>query len=538
MQKLSAQVSRFIEEAKNGKELIKTPVRVFVDNLGNQVNTDRPEFGPIITADEATMYFTSRRPGSVGGQQTRDGQYFEDIYVSQKVKGKWQPAQNIGETINTPDHDATVALSPDGTRMVIFKEANGGDLYESRLQGSTWSKPVPLPSSVNTLHHETSASYSYDGQTLYFVSDRNDMSMGGSDIYKTDWQSSTNTWGPPTNLGPAINTKYDEEGVFIHPDGKTLYFSSKGHNSMGDYDVFSTRKTGNNWSKPKNLGYPVNTPGADVFFVINANGRRAYYASSVTGGQGEKDLYVVTILGPEKPVVLNTESQLLAAAEPQALPVKESAIEVISNELTLFRGNVLDTNSRSPLVADIIVTDNQTGITVLTAKSNSETGRFLVTLPSGKNYGIAVKSDGYLFHSENFNLPPGGDFQEVKKEVLLKKVEVGKTIVLNNIFYDFGKSSLRPESETEIQNLVKLLTDNPTIRIELSGHTDNIGTASKNQQLSEERVLSVVNYLVKKGIVRNRLEYRGYGPDKPIATNDTEENRQLNRRTEFKVLSK
>lgn len=530
---------RRIKECENGKILIKKPIRVFVDNLGNRINTEYPEYGPVITTDESVIYFTSRRPDSYGGKKTKDGQYFEDVYVSFKKGKNWEKAINLGEPINSEDHDATVTISPDGSRMIIYKEINGGDLYECKLDGTQWSKPKPI-SSINTAYHETTASYSFDGKTLFFVSNRPDKSLGGSDIFMSKLSPDGN-WGQPVNLGTTINTPYDEEGVFAHPDGKTIYFSSKGHQSMGDYDIFISIKNDSTgkWGKPKNIGYPINTPGDDVFFVVNANGRRGYYASAAAGGYGDKDIYVVTILGPEKPVLLNTESQLLAGSPPQAAPTVEPEVEVVSNQLTLFKGLVLDSATKQPLSAELVVTDNVTNEQVTIVRSNSQSGKFLITLPSGKNYGIAVKAEGYLFHSENFNLPPGGDFQEVNKDVLLKRVEVGKSIVLKNIFFDFAKATLRPESETELQNLLKLLNENATMRIEISGHTDNVGSDANNQKLSENRALAVVNYLIDKGgIDKSRLTYKGYGASRPIDTNDTEEGRQNNRRTELKVIRK
>jgi outer membrane protein OmpA-like peptidoglycan-associated protein/tetratricopeptide (TPR) repeat protein len=530
---------RRIKECENGKILIKKPIRVFVDNVGDGVNTEYPDYGPVITTDESVLYFTSRRPDSYGGKKTKDGQYFEDVYVSFKKGKNWEKAANLGKPINSEDHDATVTISPDGSRMIIYKEINGGDLYECKLEGAEWSKPKPI-SSVNTAHHETTASYSFDGKTLFFVSNRPDKSLGGSDIFMSKLGPDGN-WGQPVNLGTTINTPYDEEGVFAHPDGKTIYFSSKGHQSMGDYDIFIAVKNDSTgkWGKPKNIGYPINTPGDDVFFVVNANGRRGYYASAAAGGYGDKDIYVVTILGPEKPVLLNTESQLLAGSPPQAAPTIEPEVEVVSNQLTLFKGLVLDSVNKRPIEAELVVTDNATNEQVTIVRSNSQSGKFLIALPSGKNYGIAVKAEGYLFHSENFNLPPGGDFQEVNKDVLLKRVEVGKSIVLKNIFFDFAKATLRPESETELQNLLKLLNENPTMRIEISGHTDNVGSDANNQKLSENRALAVVNYLIDKGgISKSRLTYKGYGASQPIDTNNTEEGRQNNRRTEFKVIGK
>jgi outer membrane protein OmpA-like peptidoglycan-associated protein len=531
-------VEKEIQECKNGKELQKTPIRVFVDNLGASVNTESPEYGPIITADESEMLFTSRRSDTYGEERDEtDGEFREDIYISRKVDGKWTKAINVGPPANSDNHDATVGLSFDGKNMYIYKGSNNGDLYECDYINGVWTKPEPMNKNINTDHRETSASLSYDNKTLYFVSNRPDLSLGGLDIFKSRLDEK-GRWGKPENLGPIINTPYDEESVFAHPDGKTLYFSSNGHKTMGGFDVFKTVFENGRWSEPENLGYPVNGPLDELSFVINANGKRAYYSSIQEGGYGQRDLYVVTMLGLEKPMILNTEDRLLSNSKPVTEVVIEPKIAVSTNQLTLFKGRILDSLSKKPLAAEIVMVDNTLNQEIGKFRSDATTGKFLVTLPSGKNYNVTVLADGYLFQSVNFDIPEGGDYQVVEKDVLLKKVSVGMVIVLNNIFFDTDKATLRKESYTELENLHKLLTDNPTLRIEISGHTDNKGSATHNQTLSENRAHAVVTYLISKGVPVSRLEFKGYGLAKPIASNATEVGRQMNRRTEFKVLSK
>jgi outer membrane protein OmpA-like peptidoglycan-associated protein len=229
---------------------------------------------------------------------------------------------------------------------------------------------------------------------------------------------------------------------------------------------------------------------------------------------------------------------LASLAAPVSETVIEPTVEILDNQLTLLKGVVSDEITQLPLGAVLEITDNDKNEPVASFESNSKTGKYLITLPSGKNYGLAVKADGYLFHSENFNIPPTTSYREVEKNIKMKKVEVGSVIVLNNIFFDFNKSTLRPDSYPELERLLKLLNDLPTLKIEISGHTDNIGSATYNKKLSQDRAKSVVDYLISKGIKSERLTFVGYGFDKPIATNDTEEGRQMNRRTEFKVTSK
>jgi outer membrane protein OmpA-like peptidoglycan-associated protein len=535
-------IDKKVQECHVGEELMKHPVRVFIDNL-ESINTRFPEYTATIAADESMMYFTSRRDVSLGAIKSKgamkEEEYDEDIYVSYNVNKKWSPAVNIGEPINTLSHDATVSLSPDGQRMFIYKGDHGGDIYECVLKGAEWSKPVRLNKNINTDFHESSGCYSFDQKTLYFVSDKPG-GLGGRDIYKSTLIKK-DKWGEPENLGSVINTAYDEESVFMHPDGKTMYFSSRGHNSMGGYDIFKTfwNDSTKKWATPENIGFPINTADDDAFFVVSANGRHGYYASVKEGGKGDLDLYVVTFLGPEKPGLMSNEDNLLASATaPVAEKQIEQAVPIKTNQLTIFKGKVMDAISLEPVEATIEITDNQKNEMVSSFISNSTTGRYLIALPSGKNYGIAVKADNYLFHSENFDIPNTSVYQEISKDILLKKIAVGSKIILKNIFFDFDKATLRSESTAELERLIALLNDVGSLRIELSGHTDNKGAAAYNQKLSEERAKTVVDYLVEKGINAARLEFKGYGMTSPVATNDTEEGRQQNRRTEFKILSK
>jgi outer membrane protein OmpA-like peptidoglycan-associated protein len=536
---LREEVLKQIEECTIGKEMVKHPVRVFIDNVGSEINTQYSDYGPVISADESIMLFTSRRPTTTGGLIDPEiNEYFEDIYVSTRKGGKWTTAINMGPPINTENHDANSGLSADGQKFLIYIGKNNGDLYESELKGESWSKPERMNKNINTDFHESSACYSPDGKAVYFVSDKPEGSFGSRDIYVST-KDDKGKWGKAVNLGNMINTKYGEEGVFIHPDGKTMYFSSQGHKSMGGYDIFKSVYENGKWSEPENLGYPVNTPDDDVFFVISASGKHGYYASFNANGYGEKDIYQITFLGPEKEMVLNNEDNLLASI---AAPIKETVIapvvEMKAAALTILKGIITDALTTKPLEATIEIIDNQKNELVASFTSNSSSGKYLVSLPAGKNYGIAVKKEGYLFHSENFDIPAISAFQEVTKDIALSNVAVGTKIILKNIFFDFDKATLRPESTNELERLTRLLNDVPTLKIEISGHTDSKGAADYNQKLSQNRAKAVVDYLVKAGIAADRLTFAGYGKDQPIATNDTDEGRQLNRRTEFKIISK
>ncbi len=547
------QTNKYIKECESGKKLVKEPVRVWIDNMGENINTKYPEYGMIMNADASEIYFTSRRPGTTGGgKDIFINEYFEDVYYSARRKDNtWAPADNVGSPINTKGHDAAVALSPDGSRMIVYIDDNGnGNLYESVRSGDKWSKPKIFNKEVSGPYHEPSAWYSYDGKQLYFVSNRPESGKepADKDIFVATWDEKKEKWLNVQRLPNNVNSTYDEDGIFLHPDGRTLYFSSKGHNSMGGYDVFKTVKQDDGtWSDPVNIGYPVNTPDDDVFFVVAANGRHAYMTSIRKGGVGDKDLYKVTFLGNKKEPVLGSEELLLASAgTPVQAKVIAPKVEVQSS-LALLKGVVRDDATKKPLEASIELIDNSTGEVIAEFTSDAQTGKYLVSLPSGKNYGIAVKADGYLFHSENFDVQKDADYKEVDKTIDLKKVKVGEVIVLRNIFFDLNKFSLRDESQNELDRLTKLLNDNPKLRIEISGHTDSRGSASYNKELSKNRAKEVVDYLIKKGIDKNRLEFKGYGKEQPIITDAEiaklkskraiEEAHQENRRTEFKILA-
>jgi outer membrane protein OmpA-like peptidoglycan-associated protein/tetratricopeptide (TPR) repeat protein len=532
-------VNKKIDECKVGKELVQKPERVFIDNLGCTVNSKFPDYGPLISADENMMIFTSRKDNSTGLKIDDSGGFYEDLYVSYFNNGNWSAPVNMGKPINTEDHDATAGLSPDGQTLYIYKFSmhDGGDIFECHQDGANWTKPERMGKNINSGSHESTVSLSYDGKRLYFVSDKPG-GLGNRDIYYCDLDAK-GRWGPPINVGAPINTMYAEEGVFIHPDGKTMYFSSQGHKTMGGFDIFKSTLVDGEWTEPVNLGYPINNPDDDVFFVISGSGRHGYYASLKGDGCGEKDIYKITFLGPEKPFALNAEDNLLASVTaPIKVQVIAPPVEIKSAALTILKGVITDALTGKALEATIELIDNQRNEIIASFKSNSASGKYLVSLPAGKNYGIAVKAENYLFHSENFDIPNAAAFQEVTKDIRLNNLAVGTKIVLRNIFFDFDKSTLRPESTNELERLTKLLNDVPTLKIEISGHTDNKGAADYNQRLSESRAKAVVDYLVGKGIAADRLQFKGYGLTQPMAGNDTDEGRQLNRRTEFKVLSK
>ncbi len=534
-----AKVQKRLKEAGHGKELSQYPVRVWIDNLGPAINSDAPEYAPLISTDESLIIITARREANIGGLRDQSDNFpFEDVWFSRNSGGEWSQLENMGEDINTAGHDAGSGLAPDGNMLFIFKGdiKGGGDIYRSIYREGEWSKLKSLGKNINTDYHESAAALSFDGKNLYFVSEK-EGGFGGKDIYISTWDEEKERWGEARNLGPIVNSPYDEDGVYIHPDAKTLYFSSEGHNSIGGNDIFYAEYVDGHWNTPVNLGVPVNTPDDDVFFIVAADGRTAYYSSDRKEGYGEKDIYRITFLGPEKQPVLNVEDRLIAGSTESKIEIPlQPAVEIKTSQMVLLKGLVLDEETEEPVEAKIDLIDNGTAGLLASFDAEKGTGKYLVSLPAGKNYGLNVNAEGYLFNSLNFNIPDSAGYQEYYKIILMSKIKIGESIILRNIFFDFDKATLRDESTAELERLYKILVDNPTIKVEISGHTDSEGSDDYNLDLSDRRAESVVKYLSEKGIDSGRMIWKGYGETVPIATNETAEGRQENRRTEFKII--
>ncbi|MBU46867.1 MAG: hypothetical protein CMD28_05480, partial [Flavobacteriales bacterium] len=371
---------------------------------------------------------------------------------------------------------------------------------------------------------------------VYYITDGG--YSGTKDIYFSGVMNiDRNIWGQGQSAG-VVNTKFQEGSVYIHPDARTMYFSSKGHNSLGGYDIFVSYVDDlGHWGKPINLGYPINTPYDDLFYSATASGRCAYIASNRAGGKGGLDIYKVTYCGADKIMTSDSENQLMSSIA-SLVPENSVAKPIIFEErsLTVFKGRILDGVTKDPIAASIDITINKTGDIYTSLYSNSATGKFLLSLPAGENYGISVASEGYLFYSENFDLPKGDGFNMVTKDIELSNIKVGNNITLKNVFFNTGKWDVKEDSYSELDRLVVLLSDIPGLKIEISGHTDNIGTESFNELLSQRRADAVVSYLLGKGVDKNRLVAKGYGQSIPVESNDTDEGRAANRRTEFEII--
>lgn len=505
-----AEAETYITYCRNGMRLIEKPVEVVVQNLDVQVNTEFPEYNPVISADESFIVFTSRRPDSKGGKlDPRDLQYYEDIYISHKdSNGVWSLPESIGNRINSDNHDASIGMSADGQHLLIYRAASrGGDVYISNLDGEEWSSPKNLGKHVNSDYWESSASIASNNRIVFFSSNRKG-GVGGTDIYMAKRDSATGEFGDPVLLGPQVNTPGDEIAPFIHADGQTLYFSSRSHLSMGGFDIFSVKvdaETGEILSNAENIGYPINTADDDFNFVWSADNSRAYFSSVRPEGRGEKDIYVL-----ERNIALSP--------------------------LIVWKGTVVDCLTDLPVNATITVSDNKTKETIGVYTPNKSTGKYTVILPAGRNYNIAVEAPFYAFYSKNIDIPNLDSYKEIEEEICLEPIIEGTTITLRNIFFDFDKATLRKESELELERLFRFMNDYPDIKVEIAGHTDSEGEDDYNMKLSAKRAEAVFNYLLGKGILKSRLKSKGYGETQPIATNDTPEGRQLNRRTAVTII--
>ena len=555
-------INKKIRECRTGKEMVDNPVRVWIENLGDSVNTEFSEYSPVISADNRVLFYTGRRPDSQGGEKDKSGIYLEDIYSSTRGFGEdWGNSINLGTPVNSKSHDATVGLAPDGKSLLIYKSISGknGDIFITR-QGDdgVWEEPSSIGDNINTKFHESSATLTFDEKVLFFDSDKPG-GEGQHDIYVSYWDEEKGEWGEPENIGPTINTQYEEKGVFVSDDGKTLYFSSDGHDNMGGLDIFKTtfdEETGK-WSEPENLGYPINTPDDDVYFVVTGDERYAYYSSYREDGLGEKDIYRITFLGDAKQPLI-ADADLVGSDFDTELnqPLTDlfttpntgtGTSDEVAEKLVTIKGKVMDGSSNKPLGnAQIDIVDSKTNKVIQTLTSNSD-GTYSINLEAGKDYGFTVSKKDYTIDSKTVSTSKkdGGSTKTVDFSIVTPAPDVEFT--LNNIYFDFDKSDLRNKSVLELDKLVQIMKDHPTMIIELSGHTDRRGSDEYNMALSKRRAEIAKEYLVSKGISASRIKTKGYGETRPAIDGATisamktrkekEAAHQANRRTVIKIIS-
>jgi outer membrane protein OmpA-like peptidoglycan-associated protein len=528
-------VDKGIVECMNGKELVASPGNFSIVNIGREINSEFEDYAPVVNEQETEIIFTTRRrEGNLNQNVADDNKPYEDIFISYKRNGAWTYATNIGENINTPYHDSNLALSADGKTLYMLKDEGGGDIYFcQQRQDGTWGPPAALPGSINSSYEEKSITISKDEKTLYFSSNRPG-GLGGTDLYKAT-KDAKGEWTNVKNLGASINTEFDEEGPFIGYDMVTLYFSSKGHKNMGSFDIFESTFDAqkNKWSEPQNLGYPINTPDDDIFYMTSPDGKRAYYSSVREDGLGYTDIFIITTPEGMKDVVTSKPK------EEQKVPVTPPTQEA-KKELTPLKYvlTVVDQQSRSPLAAKVRLQGLSDNIIVGSSPVKAGVYEFRITSSAPKDYVLSIEKTGYVFVNENINIRGASENpQTLTRTIELRKLAIGTTSILHNIYFDYDRATFKTESYTELNKLEKMMRENPQIRIEISGHTDNYGHWKYNHTLSQKRAEAVKDYLTKKGIDTRRVMAIGYGESRPLASNDDEEDgRALNRRVEFKVL--
>lgn len=498
-------------EVKINEVNLKQSDVVRPENLGLNVNSEYPELAPVVTPDGRRLYFTREgHPANFGPQKKQDI-WYSDIDEG----GKFFPATLLPKPINNEHHNFAFGTTPDGMSLILGNIYNpDGSMKKgvsiSRFNGFDWEFPEPIyiRDFIN-INEKTAYFLAFNGRVL-LLSIENEESYGGLDLY-VSFRLDDGTFSKPKNLGPNINTADDETSPFLAYDDETLYFSSSGYPGYGFLDIFMTRRldtTWERWSKPINLGRIINTDGWDAYFTIPASGEYAYFVST-KNSYGREDIFRVFL--------------------PKELRPKT---------VVIVSGRVLNKKTNKPLKARIQYETLPEGKLVGIAESNPITGEYKIVLPGGSRYGFLAQADSFLSISENIDVRFDLFYQEIKRDLYLVPIEVGESIRLNNIFFNYKDYTLREDSYAELNRLVKLMKEQPRLVVEISGHTDSIGSDAYNLNLSRLRAKSVADYLISQGIEPHRLEVRGYGSKFPVATNETEEGRQLNRRVEFKVIKK
>lgn len=483
---------------------MSTPVPI------SRVNSEYGDYTPQVNPTGTRLYFTSVRKGGFDNQKdTINGRNWgEDIYFSSLVDSSWSAPQLLPEPLNSMGDDFGSSFTGDGQLMVYVKcdddEGIGNcDLYITQLNGTEWTVPQNMGNVVNSNMWDSQPTISSDGTRIIFASTRQG-GYGGMDLYMTQINH-LGVWGVPQNLGSTVNTPFNENGPYLAPDGKTLYYASTGHPGYGGTDIFSSTFEDSKWSRPLNLGAPLNSEGDDTQFTISAAGK-AYFASSRLD-PNNYDLFEVEL--------------------PDYLKPKPTII---------IQGVVTNAKTTDPVGAVVLIEDINSGELLAVNKSNSVSGEYLVVLPAGRNYSVSTTSEGFFFYSESFEIPKDTSYAEITMDIALEPIEKGTKVVLNNIFFESGRAELKPISYVELNKAVDLLEKNPTMVIEIGGHTDNLGSDELNLKLSQSRADAVRDYMILAGIDEARIRSKGYGESTPIEDNSTEEGRAANRRTEFEIV--
>ncbi len=483
---------------------MKNPVNIQPMKVPDSINVFQYQYFPTLTADNQRLYFTVKNDNTM-----------EDIMVSKKVDEGWSMPRSVSNNINTPEaNEGTCAISGDGRTLVLTacnkKDGVGRcDLYISYRQGQEWSAPQNLGEPINTPYWESQPTLSADGRLLVFVSDKPG-GYGKRDLYFSR-KSADGQWSAPKNMGPYINTAKEEVSPFIHTNDKSFYFASDGHLGMGGFDIYTVDFEDSIVKLPRNIGYPINTYKDELSLFITADASKAYYSIDEfkpgmrTGGRS----FIFELLWPKELEI--------AGSKP-------------------LEGFVYDANTRKPIAASLELVNLSSDKIPLNFSSDSKDGSYTVVLTEKNTYGLFVQAEGYLYHSKNIDFKHSDIFNRNELDIFLEPVRKGNSLVMNNIFFDTDKAELRPESRAELERIIRLLGLNSQIKVEVSGHTDDVGADAYNLDLSKKRAKAVMDYLIKKGVATNRLTFQGYGKNKPRVPNSSDTNRQLNRRIEITVL--
>lgn len=484
------------------------------ENLGERINSTFDELMPVISPDGKTLYFCREGDSTnLGYGKWKDDQ---DIWYSiMQDDGTWSPALNIGFPLNNTYPNAVLSVTPDGNTLLLlgaYDESGKVSPGVSMAQRTAFGWSFPQKLNIRNLKQNSSyASYflSNDSRTL-LLSIENQDSYGDRDLY-VSFRQDDDSWTEPMNLGPIINTNKKDAAPFLAADGKTLYFASLGHGGYGGEDLYTSARlddTWKNWSAPVNLGPGINTPGKDYYYIIPAKADYSYLVSS-DNSLGQRDIFRLKIEAKMKP-----------------------------KPVVLVYGKVRNARTKDPIEAKVLYELLPEGKEAGMANSSPQSGEYKITLQSGLKFGFRAEAKGYISVNDYLDLTDIKEYTEIERNLELVPIETGEIVRLNNIFFDYDKSVLKEESFPELNRVVKFLRENPTVEIEISGHTDARGSDEYNLKLSHDRSRSVVEYLITQGVTTDRLTYRGYGESMPVATNDTEEGMELNRRVEFKIMKK
>ncbi len=494
-------VEKQIEACKTAEELMKNPVPYDRTLLGENVNDDNPNFNPIISGDKNTLVFMSGLA------------FYDAIFYATREGEDWSPPVNLTPQVQSDGDLYTAALSFTGNQLLLAKDDNfNSDIYSSKLEDGTWTTAEKLNKNINTKYWESHASLSPDGKTLYFTSNRKE-GYGGLDIYKSEWNEAIGDWGPAVNLGPTVNTQFNEDTPYLTEDGKTLYFSSQGHKNMGGFDIFySTLDEDNQWSAPANLGFPLNTTDDNLHFVPVNNGINGLFTMyDPKGGVGEEDIYWIIIYSDKNPREIDVNGVVTLLDKPEDYD-KDLKISVIDKA------------------------EKQT-VSVLTA--DPKDGIFSYKTKDPGEYQLLFEGEGYQSTAKEITVPFDYSLAQITVDAALKPVE---KIILRTIFFDFDDYSIKESEKPKLENLAEIMGENSDLRLEIIGHTDSKGSDAYNKRLSNNRANSTVRYLTGKGIDKNRFKITGAGESLPVAINtnqdgsDCPRGRELNRRVELQVI--